>query len=352
MANPQIENGFTRIANELLEALSRTRFAGQESRVLLHVIRMTYGYRKKSASIALNDVVAATGMRKERCCEALASLLEREVLKVEDEDGVRRLSIQTDYEQWVDPERKRKKINVTEKRNDSLRKNVLNVTEKRNDSLRKNVINVTEKRNAPITAIKKKENKENKEKEYIYFYAEFEKLWKMYPLKDGRSEALAAFQQSVRQEADMLAIKRALANYQAHLAANPWKSPKTGRVWFSNWRDWSEHVELSREDAIKTTELLSELKAEVSGAGVLLDSLSPERRAAREKALRSKERVIELVESGAWSLAVYDEFVRLGNELRLLAAHDSDARRDLSARIVALFSVGKQGGGCAHTESE
>jgi len=41
MANPQIEDGYTRIANEILENLIAFDLSGQEVRVALFVIRKT-----------------------------------------------------------------------------------------------------------------------------------------------------------------------------------------------------------------------------------------------------------------------------------------------------------------------
>ena len=51
MANPQLENGFTRIANEILEALSKAELSGSEFRLAIAILRFTYGMQKKSAEI-------------------------------------------------------------------------------------------------------------------------------------------------------------------------------------------------------------------------------------------------------------------------------------------------------------
>lgn len=66
----------------------------------------------------------------------------------------------------------------------------------------------------------------------------FEYLWKDYPNKDGKKQALKSFQSSVKTKADFDDIKKALANYKAHLKTETWKRPKNGSTWFNNWRDW------------------------------------------------------------------------------------------------------------------
>jgi len=52
-ASPQIENGYTRIANELLEAMARINLTPTEWKILMVIIRNTYGYHKKEERIKL-----------------------------------------------------------------------------------------------------------------------------------------------------------------------------------------------------------------------------------------------------------------------------------------------------------
>ena len=44
MASPQLEDGFTRVANELLEALAKLKLCAYETKVLIFIIRKTYGW--------------------------------------------------------------------------------------------------------------------------------------------------------------------------------------------------------------------------------------------------------------------------------------------------------------------
>ena len=48
MVSPQWENGYTKIANEILESLARIRINGEARQVLDVIIRKTYGYGKKT----------------------------------------------------------------------------------------------------------------------------------------------------------------------------------------------------------------------------------------------------------------------------------------------------------------
>ena len=97
MASPQIENGFTRIANELAEALSRINLSTYESRVIWFLVRNTYGRGgKKNDQIALSQIAEATSLDRGNAGRALRSLKDRGIVVMEAE----RIGIQKDYEQW------------------------------------------------------------------------------------------------------------------------------------------------------------------------------------------------------------------------------------------------------------
>ncbi|MDH4231087.1 MAG: hypothetical protein OEW04_03545 [Nitrospirota bacterium] len=82
----------------------------------------------------------------------------------------------------------------------------------------------------------------------------FESLWKNYPNKDGKKEALKYFKADIKQGVPVTDIKQAQDNYLAHLKANPWKQPKTGKVWFNNWRDWLNWQEPEKPKGNVTSE--------------------------------------------------------------------------------------------------
>lgn len=78
---PQLENGYTKIANELLEAIAAIRIPGEAMQILLVIIRKTYGYCKKKDAISLSQFVSATGMKKPNVCRAINKLLDMNIIK-------------------------------------------------------------------------------------------------------------------------------------------------------------------------------------------------------------------------------------------------------------------------------
>lgn len=116
MASPQTENGFTKLANELLEQLSTVQMSGSEWQFIMCLIRKTYGYNKKEDWITNSQISQMSGLRKERVSEAKRKLLDRNIVT----EKRNKISLQKDYELWRE-----------------LRKSVSIVTEKRNKSYAK-----------------------------------------------------------------------------------------------------------------------------------------------------------------------------------------------------------------------
>jgi len=102
VAKPEVRNGYIRIANELLEALSACRdLSGRELRLFLYIIRMTYGYNKKSADLQLSWISRATGLSQAHACHARAALVKRRMISyARTGKGSGLYAIQKDWELW------------------------------------------------------------------------------------------------------------------------------------------------------------------------------------------------------------------------------------------------------------
>ena len=102
MANPQLQNGYTKIANELLEAICRLTISGSEMRILLYIIRRTYGFSRSFAEIPLSEISQAVGIRREHIQKALKKLSGRKIIELHTGNGVKpqTISIVKNYEEW------------------------------------------------------------------------------------------------------------------------------------------------------------------------------------------------------------------------------------------------------------
>jgi len=96
MASPQLEDGFTQIANEIMDHLQRLHLSGNQWQVLMCIIRKTYGFHKKVDYIANSQIVEATGLGKTVVSRALGSLNR---LNMINRNG-KQIGFQKDWEKW------------------------------------------------------------------------------------------------------------------------------------------------------------------------------------------------------------------------------------------------------------
>lgn len=100
MANPQLEDGRTDIANELTEALALTCFNATESRLLWAILRQTYGWHKKTDRISYTQFERLTGLSRRHIAPGLEKLLSRNIV-IQEGTGHRLFyGIQKNYELW------------------------------------------------------------------------------------------------------------------------------------------------------------------------------------------------------------------------------------------------------------
>lgn len=99
MASPQIEDGYTKIANELLEAILTVNLSNYAFRVFMAILRKTYGFNKKTDWISLTQISVLTGIRTTHICRAVHELVNKNMLikngKVK--------GINKNYKQWKLP---------------------------------------------------------------------------------------------------------------------------------------------------------------------------------------------------------------------------------------------------------
>lgn len=76
----EIEDGFTRIANELLEAVMLAGLTQHQLLVFMAVMRKTYGFNKKVDWISNEQLSQLTGMLPHKCSAAKSALVKRKIL--------------------------------------------------------------------------------------------------------------------------------------------------------------------------------------------------------------------------------------------------------------------------------
>lgn len=96
MADVQIDDGYTKVANELLEAIMRINLSSYEFRVIMAIMRKTYGYSKKQDYISLSQLEEITDIKACHICRTLKKLKAKNMIL----SNGHLTGIQKDYDLW------------------------------------------------------------------------------------------------------------------------------------------------------------------------------------------------------------------------------------------------------------
>ena len=110
---PQLENGYTKIANEIMDALVAFRIPGEERQCLDFIIRKTYGYNKKEDIISNSQFVSATGMKKGNVSRAVKNLVSKNIVIKSDNKQVPTYRFNKNYKTWKVLSKLQPVINMT-----------------------------------------------------------------------------------------------------------------------------------------------------------------------------------------------------------------------------------------------
>jgi phage replication O-like protein O len=129
MANPQPDQ-FTRISNELMEAIPMFKLNGTQLRILLVVLRYTYGFQRKSRELSLSFISNSTGAHKQQIKRELDILIQTKVLIEKSEPTFNRsrvIEFNKNYDEWLISRQSAKTLTVN-KEDDTQSANTLTPT--------------------------------------------------------------------------------------------------------------------------------------------------------------------------------------------------------------------------------
>lgn len=227
MASPQKEEGYVAIANELFEAIYKADLTRNELKVLLCIIRYTYGYNTKCSQLSRNFIASQTGLSPPRITEALNNLKCQNITIHKNSQGriPQEISIQKDYEKWIVGVRKTYQY---EKRTGTENVPVMGTENVPPTSNKDNYINTT------YTAKNENASKSNGLPGW------FEEVWKAYPNKKGKSKISKKCYKELN-DAGKDTLLKAVENYKAYCNQNKWYHPQNGSTFFNGaWKDYLE----------------------------------------------------------------------------------------------------------------
>lgn len=104
MANPQKENGYTSISNEILEKLYSTQLNASQFKIVLVVLRYTYGFQRKQHNLSETFISKATGISKRYVSSEINKLINNNLITVIKESTFttpRVILFNKNYEEWL-----------------------------------------------------------------------------------------------------------------------------------------------------------------------------------------------------------------------------------------------------------
>lgn len=97
----ELENGYLRLANQIQDALCIVELSGREFRVLNAIVRLTYGWSKKSDRIANSLIADKTTLKVKHVSEAVLSLAYRKIIILRRIGQTRYIGINTSLDKWA-----------------------------------------------------------------------------------------------------------------------------------------------------------------------------------------------------------------------------------------------------------
>jgi phage replication O-like protein O len=241
MASPQVDKNFTRISNELLEALASSDLSNYEFRVFMAILRKTYGYQKKNDWLSLSQLEKLTGIKIPHICRTVNKLTAKNMLI---KNG-KITGIQKDYEQW----------NITQTGSTQIGKLPKQAVPIQDIELPKQVIEITQTGNKKLP--KQADTKEKKETITKETITKEKHLEFVYLTKDQHQKLITAYGEKIttaKIEAlndyiGQIGVRKASVKYTSHYhTIKNWirmeksKEGKNGSTskHFENERDYSD----------------------------------------------------------------------------------------------------------------
>jgi phage replication O-like protein O len=97
----ELDKGYLRLANQIQDALCIVELSGREFRVLNAIVRLTYGWSKKSDRITNSLIADKTTLKVKHVSEAVLNLAYRNIITLRRIGQTRYIGINTSLDKWA-----------------------------------------------------------------------------------------------------------------------------------------------------------------------------------------------------------------------------------------------------------
>lgn len=104
MSSSHKENNYTKVPNEVLEALPKAKLNGTQRSILDIIVRQTYGYHREDHDLSVSFIANGTDINERQIKRELNTLIEKDIVIVTSEatfSKSRRLKINEDCSRWL-----------------------------------------------------------------------------------------------------------------------------------------------------------------------------------------------------------------------------------------------------------
>ena len=231
----EVKNGFTKIDNDLFEAILRYPFTKRELNIVLAVIRKTTGFNKRMDDLSLSQIGKMTGINESNISRTIRDLSKNKVLLKQQGKYAANIGVNSKHQEW------------------KLLPNQQGGCQNNNTSIVK-----TTTKGLPKQQIQKTTPKDNTK---IKEHSSFDKWYSNYPIKKSRGVAEKAFNK-INPDEDLLsqminAIEKQKVHHsnlqELNIFAPEWKYPAT---WLNGecWLDEIDVSEINRKKVVSDYE--------------------------------------------------------------------------------------------------
>ena len=318
-ASPQLEDGYIRVANELFDAVLKKLSSYRHTKVVLAVLRKTYGYQKKEDDITISQLAELTGIHRNNVGAAIKELEQMRVLNpVRAGSHGLILGINKHHSEWVDDEVKargpgRRSIKLIEA-HDSNQIDCLEQSKRCADAI--NLIEVSNQNVAHKRQPQKTTPKDNPKNPQsvdrglgMSVDQAFEQFWDAFADKRDKGPAKESFikaMQKARSEGQNTAewLKAVLHGARKEAERRPFLKANGTKIKMA--QGWLTSERWNNDDLLAWGEFSSEQQAFINCFNANIGDTCPHVTEWTEK----RAALCDIALRGAWSLEKWGEFWR------------------------------------------
>jgi phage replication O-like protein O len=244
-ARPQKENGYTPVANEIMDQIIRLHLSGMQFRILMVVWRYTYGFSRKEHDLSVSFILSALGLDKtqyKQVSRELRKLIDMNIIcevSKPDKNKTRLMEFNKNYDLWTNLRSPLK--SPLDKFEVSSKKSIGVEPAENGDFLPLDNLEVTSKKSS------KKTNSIYKNK----YTTEFENFYAEYPRQEDKNRTFTNWKTQLKKYT-VEQLMAACSNYKKAKAGTEKQFLKSSANFLGKEKPFEDYLEAKPPDRAKS----------------------------------------------------------------------------------------------------